>query len=670
MDEKKTKIGVYVCHCGGNISDVVDIKNAVSESEKLSDVVISRENVFMCSDPGQKMVEEDIKNNNLDRVVIAACSPSLHKKTFQKTLERAGLNPYLYEHANIREQVSWCSKSDKDGATKKSTKLIAAAVGKAGRLKPLHKTEVEAIKHVLIIGAGISGLRASKDLSKRGFKVTLIEKSPFIGGRMAQLGKVYPTGENAKELLGELMAEVVSDPNISIQTSTEVVNSSGYIGNFQIELKTTSRGFTDEFDKSKINSVIDSCPEKIFNEFEHNLSERKAVYIPYKGCYPDLPAIDWPTCTKCNECKNIAEKGIELEEKEVKTFIVVGSIILATGYDNYQPSPGEYGYEESPRVITLPQLIRLMDKNSSAEIKEKILLSKIKNVVFIHCVGSRQVDGINKPGSDGKVNDYCSRVCCTATLQAACELKKIYPNMNVFDLYQDIRTYGRGHEDYYEESSKLGVTFLRWTADKPPIVDRHNKYPLIVKVNDTLTFNEEIEVPADLVVLSTGMMPRNIDNLVEILKIHRSSDRFLQEVHPKLRPVELSIGGIMIAGTCQAPMDINETTASASTAAVKAASLLAQGKIELDPFVADINEELCTGGKDCNLECVSECAHKNAISIVDKEIDGKTIKVAEVNKAICLGCGMCVAVCPSRAIEVNGWQIDQFEAMIDAIAAQ
>jgi len=668
-DRTSPRIGVYICHCGGNISDVVAAAKVVEAAARLPNVVVARENTFMCSDPGQDLIAQDIRNEKLNRVVVAACSPSLHEHTFRRTLTRAGLNPYLYEHANIREQVSWCSKSDPKGATDKAVRLVAAAVAKAGRLDPLEPIRADARQHVAVIGGGVSGMRAALDLSRNGLAVTLLERSAFLGGRTAQLDRVYPTEDGARELLRQLLDEVIADPNIKVHTLAEVTSASGYVGNFHLGVRLEPRGVTAKLDSDQVRAAIDACPETTDSEFEYGLVRRKAIHLPYAGCYPDTPAIDWQTCTRCGKCAEaVGGRGITLDAQAEGIELDVGAIVVATGFELYEPRQGEYGYGEHPEVITLAQLIRLLDEKGPSQGRLEHNGRPVKNVCLIHCVGSRQVQGLHEPGPDGRINDYCSRVCCTASLHAANELRERFPDTHVFDFYQDIRTYGRGHEDYYENASKRGVLFFRYLAETPPVVskaDGANRHPLVVRVQDALTFGEELDVPADLVVLATGMMPRGISDLVDMLKLPRSADGFLQEVHPKLRPVELAVNGVVIAGTCQAPMDITESCSAASAAAVKVAALLGKGHIELDPFVAQVDLNLCIGhGK-----CVDECKYMNAVSLVEQEVDGKTVKRATVNAALCTGCGMCAAVCPQGAIQVAGWRVDQFEAMTDALVA-
>lgn len=663
------RIGVYICHCGGNISDVVTIEKVVAAAARLPNVVVARDNTFMCSDPGQDMIAQDVRNEKLNRVVVAACSPSLHEHTFRRTLARVQLNAYLYEHANIREQVSWCSKSDPEGATDKAIRLVAAAVAKARLLGPLEPIRVEAKQRVAVIGGGISGLRSARDLSRNGLAVTLLERSPFLGGRMAQLHRLYPTEDDARELLHQLLAEVSADPNIEVHTGAEITAASGYVGNFHLSVRLDPRGVTKTLSPDQIRAAMNACPETTESEFDHYLVQRKAIYLPYAGCYPDTPAIDWQTCTRCGKCvEALGDDGITLDAQPEEIDLDTGAIVLATGFDLYEPRQGEYGYGEHAEVVTLAQLIRLLDEEGPTGGRLEHNGHPVKNVCLIHCVGSRQVEGLHQPGPDGQINDYCSRVCCTATLHAANEIRERWPDVNVFDFYQDIRTYGRGHEDYYENASKRGVLFFRYLPETPPVVapaNRPDRCPLVVRVKDTLTFGEELEVPADLVVLATGMMSRDISGLVTMLKLPRSADRFLQEVHPKLRPVELAVNGVFIAGTCQAPMDITESCAAASAAAAKAAALLGKGYIELDPFVAQVDLSLCIG----DAKCLEECKHVTAVSLIEQEVHGEKKKLAAVNGALCRGCGMCAAVCPVGAIQVAGWRLDQFEAMTDALVA-
>jgi heterodisulfide reductase subunit A len=626
VSSEEPRIGVYICHCGGNISDVVDVQQVAEEVQKIQQVKVARTNMFMCSDPGQELILEDLKNENLDAVVVASCSPKLHELTFRNALKRGGHNPFLYEHANIREQVSWAHRHDAGEATKKALRLVAAAVAKAVLLDPLEPIRLEAHPHAVVIGGGISGLTAAQRLSKQGIGVTLIEKSPYLGGQTAQLDRVYPTEEKAGDLLTGLVEYVVDDPNITVYTQAEVVSSSGTIGDFLLQIRTRNG----------------ARPPGI------GAVSKKVVYRPFEGC---AVRSDW-----------------SLPEDEILE-IKAGVVVMATGFKHYEPRSGEYGYGESPRVITLPDFIKVLSPDGPTGGRLEFQGSPVRDVALIHCVGSRQVDGIHEPQADGRVNGYCSRVCCTATLQAANEIKGRFPSVNVYEYYQDIRAYGRGHEDYYENASKNGVLFFRFTPDSPPVVEKSgpsSSHPLRVRVNDTLTFGEDVEALVDLVVLSVGMMPNDISDLVNVFKMPVGVDRFLQEVHPKLRPVEMSVNGLLLAGTSQGPRDITESCASAAAAASKAAIALGKGYVELEPFVAQVDPALCDG---CGL-CLPECSYQGALTLTDLELDGQVEHKALVNPALCRGCGACAAVCPHRAINVSGWTLDQFDAMVDAIAAQ
>ena len=666
-DYEVPRIGVYVCHCGGNISDIVDVDKVVQAVSTLPDVSIARRNLFMCSDPGQNMIFDDIQSKKINRVVVAACSPSLHELTFRKTLSRAGLNPYLFEHVNIREQVSWVSKSDIQGAIDKAIRLIASGIAKARYLKPLKAIRSEAKQHVVIIGGGISGLRCALDLARRGFTVSILERAPFLGGRVAQLGRTYPAEEEGRKLLNSLINEVVNNKNITIYTQAEVLNFSGYTGNFSLKVHIKARGINESHDLEKIVDLVNKFSDSVANEFDYGLSKRKAFYQPYVYSYPSLPVVDWNLFEQCKQCeKAFKHENIILEKKETEVEINAGAIVMATGIDPYEPKHGEFGYNTCPEIITLPQLKRLLDNEGPTGGIINVNGKPIRNISFIHCVGSRQIEGIHEPGSDGTLNNYCSRYCCTATLQAVNEILERFPYIQVYDFYQDIRTYGRGHEDYYEKASEKGALFFRYKPEEPPEVLKSsaaNDAPLLVRVKDLLTYGEELEVPSDLVVLSTGLIPSKIHGLIDKLKLPRSADGFLQEVHPKLRPVELAVEGIFIAGSCQGPMDISESCSSASAAAAKVSSLLGKGFIESDPFVAYVDPNKCCGTG----ACIEECQFVNAISFVERNMNGKVIKQAVVNGALCKGCGMCVPVCPNNAIQVEGWKIEQYNAMVDAL---
>jgi heterodisulfide reductase subunit A len=654
------RIGAYVCYCGGNISHVVRCEEVAKRVAQLPNVIVARTDMSMCSDAGQAMIEKDIKDLGLNRVVIGACAPSLHEQTFRGTVMRAGLNPFLYHHVGLREQDSWVHDSDPDGATYKAGILMAAGIAKARLLEPLQPIRLSAERHALVIGGGVAGLKAALDIARQGLHVSLLEKSPFLGGRMAQLEGVFPTGEEARPLLHSLIAQVTAHPNITIFTQSEVVGVSGYVGNFNIRVRQHSRGV----DSTNAEELMVTCSQEVPDEFNYNLTKRKVIYRPYPDCYPNIPAVDWESYN--GDPIPLNGKSVILKD-EPKTFeLNVGGIIMATGFDPYQPRQGEYGYGDIPEVITLPQLIRHLARTQDGE---PLIWNDhpVRDLALIHCVGSRQVNGIDEPALDGRVNEYCSRACCTASLHTALELHERFPDINVYELYQDIRTYGRGHEDYYRRAQDAMVRFIRFTGEERPSVlpvpsgDTHHA---LVRVKDTLTYGTEIEVPVDLVVLAVGMVPRPIDDLVEMLKISRGNDRFLLEVHPKLRPVEMATNGILLAGTAQSPMNIQESLSAASAAAAKVTALLGQGRVQLPPYVARVDPEKCEGTGTCLQACLNE----GAIRLQTFSENGSQFNRAVIEPANCCGCGACVSACPNRAIDIQGWSLAQYEAMVEAIA--
>jgi heterodisulfide reductase subunit A len=624
----ESKVGVYVCYCGGNISDQVDVEKVCQQAGKIPGVVVARSNMFMCSDPGQEMIIEDLKSGLVDRVVVASCSPSLHESTFRHALVRAGANPYVYEHANLREQVSWVHHGEE--ATEKATRLVAAAAAKARMLHPLQPIRVEAKPHAVIIGAGVSGLKTALELAERGLAATIVEKSPFLGGQVAQLDRLAPTGERAGEVVAELAGAVLRHPAITVHTCAQVEAFEGYVGNFRL-------------------TVVKRPPAgtEYAKPLEQASRSGKALreYIPFAGIMPGA-----------------------IPTRREELCLDAGVVVLATGFQTYQPRPGEYGFGEFPEVITLPQLIRAMAENPPSGDTLVWQGHRIKRVAMIHCVGSRQIPGIHEENEGGYLNEYCSRTCCGATLYAANLIRETYPETRILDFYRDIRTYGRGQEELYTQAAKNGVLFFRFEAGEEPQVLKNtgpSPQPLLVKVKDVLTFGEEIEAPVDLVVLAVGQEANNIADLVEKMKIPVGADRFLQEVHPKLRPVELPPAGMLLAGNCQAPFDVGESCATASSAAVKAAAILARGYVELDPFVAEVDLSKCQGTG----ACVEACLAAGALTMVDLEVEGQKVRRAQVNPALCLGCGACVAVCPENAINIQGWTLKQYEAMVDMLVA-
>ncbi|WDP92545.1 MAG: CoB--CoM heterodisulfide reductase iron-sulfur subunit A family protein [Desulfobacter sp.] len=604
----REKVGVYICHCGGNISDHVDVAQVAENVKSLPGVEQVHTNSFMCSDPGQELIQKDIESGKINRVVVASCAPSLHETTFRGAIKRSGMNPYLYEHANIREQVSWVHHGEP--ATAKATKLIEAAIAKAKKLEALDPIRVDAKRHVTVVGGGMAGMRAALDLVRQGFEVSIIEKTVFLGGNAAGLDRLSPHDQDAGALIRELHANLMRQDGVSIHTCAEISSFSGFVGNFELS--------------------VSQVP------FDVTRAWQPGSYVENRGIYVGNT---WTANEPC----------------QLKT----GAVVMATGFKSHIPAKGTFGFGDMDRVVTLADFIRAFKE---AKIKDGLFHldhRPVRRVAFIHCVGSRQIPGIHEPDENGNLNEYCSRTCCSATLQAALKLKKECPGTDVFDFYRDIRTYGRFQEDIYDEAASSGILFMRYEPDAQPVVAHtpDNEFPVSVSVKDVLTFNEEVEAEVDLVVLATAMEPNNISSLVEMMKLPVGADRFLQEVHPKLRPVEVANTGILLAGTCQAPMDITETCAAAQAACVKTSALLGKGFVELDPFVAQVDTGRCKGHGACREACPVD----DAIELHD----GK----ARVNPALCTGCGICTAVCPENAIDVNGWSLSQYEKMVDAILA-
>ncbi|MCG3215565.1 MAG: CoB--CoM heterodisulfide reductase iron-sulfur subunit A family protein [Candidatus Heimdallarchaeota archaeon] len=647
------KIGVYVCECGINIGATVDVPAVVEKVKNLPEVVVSRYNKYTCSDPGQDSIRKDIEEFKLDRVVVASCSPRMHEPTFRAVVEETGINPYCFEMVNIREHVSWVHK-DKEKATLKAVELIAGAVARASFLEPLERKEVDVIPKSMVIGGGISGIQTALEIATDGFQVYLVERSPSIGGRMAQLDKTFPTLDCSACILTPKMVDAARHPNIELLTYSEIEKVDGYIGNFTVTVKKKPR-YVDIDKCVGCGLCAEACRLKgrALNEFDENLSKRSSIYVPFPQAVPLKYTIDPERCNmvklgKCGDtllCVEACEqKAIDFEQKEEFVEIEVGTIVVATGYDNYDPSEDtKYGYSENKNVITGMEFERIVNAAGPTEGHLEINGKEPKNVVFIQCVGSRDVDG----------NEYCSRVCCMYTAKQAHMVRDKIPDANISVFFTDVRAYGKGFEEFYVRVQDEDVNYLRRELDDP-IEVIGNEEGAIVKAEG------HPDIHADLVVLATGLVPRK-DNkeLARKLNISMSGDGFLLEAHPKLRPIDTFTDGVFIAGCCQSPKDIPDSVAQASGAAVRSAAPLAQGKVVIEAISATMDDDLCSGCRICEKLC-----DYNAL-----EFDSEN-KIVTINEVVCKGCGSCAVACPTGAISMKHYSNLQVLAQIGGILSK
>jgi len=644
---KKQRIGVYICHCGGNISDYVDVEQLSKLIKDEEGIIISKDVMFACADSNQKDMIQDIQDQHLDAIVVASCSPKLHTHTFRNVAIRAGINQYNYTQVNIREQCSWAHSDKPMDATVKAYGLIRAGMNRVSYSEALESVEIKAHRAVAIIGAGVAGMRAAIDSARMGNHVYLLEKDFFVGGHVARAGKLFPTGEDGKEVITKLYNTIRNMPNINLFTGANLERVTGSVGNFTVEVKVMPRYIAANAKPEAIKSAYDESPE-IINPLYNEGKPRRAMYKNYPEACPDTPVVD----------VELLQSNVAFYEKYNEIFDVnqqlqllklnVGSVLVTTGFDFYQPKEGEYGYKQSDSIITLPDFKELVDSNSEQLVYKG---KNIKSVAFIYCVGNRQLKGENK---------YCSRQCCTATIHTSIQLHEKFKGVKAYHVYRDIRTYGK-QELLYQKSSQLGDIYMKFEEKEPPVVDVSGKKPL-VKVKDYLTSKKEITFDTDLVVLVTGMVAReNRTEIASILKVPIGIDRFYNEIHPKLKPVETVITGVYIGGACQGPKNISESVQSALSGAAKINALIKRGTIALEPIVARINADACVWCGKC-----AEVCEYDAIKMVD--FNGK--QIAEVNASTCKGCGICAPVCQTDAIEIAQYTNNEIESMIDGFMSQ
>ncbi|MHC1590946.1 MAG: FAD-dependent oxidoreductase, partial [Candidatus Helarchaeales archaeon] len=566
MNEKKDpRVGVFICHCGTNIAGTIDVKRVVKEIQALPEVTLARHYEFMCSEQGQELIKKAIQKNDIERVVVACCSPKFHERTFQKCLNAGGLNPFLVEIANIREQCSWVHKKSPHEATEKAIKIIKGAVGRSIYLRPVESISIPITREAVVIGGGIAGIQAALDLADSGIKVHLIEKYVSLGGNMARTEKTFPTNDCAMCILSPKLNDIRNHSNITIYTMSEVMEVEGFLGNFSVLVKTRPR-FVDEKKCINCGRCINICPIEVSDEWQLGMGKRKAIFKPFAQSLPSAPAIDEASCTKCAACAEACPtNAIKLDDEGKEFILKAGAIIASIGWEEWDPSPiVQYRFGREPNVITQFQLARLLDPFGPTA--GKILTAQgrpVKRIVMIQCVGSR----------DKRYNEYCSTVCCMAALKHAQLVKSEHdPEIEVIICYQDMRTPKKMHEQYYTNARDMGVKFIK---GKPAEVLKDiDSDKLIVKVEDE-QLQKILTIKTDLVVLSTATVAsRDAKKLARILGIDLDKDGFFSELHPKLAPVETKIPGILICGSIQGPKDIPDSVAQGGAAAARAIALL------------------------------------------------------------------------------------------------
>lgn len=655
MDEK---IGVYVCHCGTNIAGIVDVEGVAKWSAdqlKHRGVVLARDYKFMCSSLGQELIEKDIQELGLTRVVVAACSPHLHEKTFRTACERAGLNPYLCELVSIREQVSWVH-SDKAAATAKAKAVISGGVERVIHHQPLEPLHVPIHPATLVVGGGIAGIQAALELADAGYPVILVEREPSIGGHMAQFDKTFPTLDCSACILTPKMVQVGNHPNIKLMTWSEVTKVDGYVGNFQVTILQKARYVNTEL-CTGCGICQEKCPKKVRDDiFEVGLTNRKAIYTPFPQAVPNYPVLDKENCTyflkgKCKACEIFCPTGaIDFTQKDEYVQVEVGQIVLATGFDLFDAHRiPQYGYGRLANVFTSLEFERLC--NAAGPTNGKIVLrdgvTVPKTVAIAHCVGSRDVN----------YNPYCSAICCMQSLKFA-HLVKERTGAEVYNCYIDIRTPAKGYEEFYQRLLEEGTHFIRGKIAEITNAARspEEEGKLIVQVEDTL-IGKQRRIPVDMVILSAGLEPRfDSKEVAKLFGISCSADGWLIEKHPKLDPVATMTEGVFIAGCVQGPKDIPTSVAQGAAASARVLGRIQQGEIALEPVRATVDEAKCSGCRICNNLCPF-----NAIIFHEDRM------VTEINPALCQGCGTCVAACPAGAISGTGFSNEQILSQIEGL---
>ena len=659
------KIGVFVCWCGSNIAATVDVQAVSDALAREPGVVFSTNYQYMCSQAGQDMIQSAIREHGLTGVVICSCSPRMHEATFRRACEKAGLNPYMVEIANIREQCSWIHK-DKATGTEKAVILGRAAVAKVHLNAPLTAGQSPVTKRALVIGGGIAGIQTALDIAEAGFPVDIVEKKPTIGGKMTQLDKTFPTLDCAACILTPKMVDAAQHENINIISYAEVEEVKGFVGNFSVKIRKKAR-FVDEAKCTGCGLCTEKCPQKkVPNEFNLGLDQRRAIYIPFAQAVPKVAAIDPDYCTmlktgKCGVCSKVCTAGaIDYKQQDEIIEREYGAIVAATGFEPISMEKfGEFAYAQSPDVVTSLEFERLM--NAAGPTGGTLLRPSDgkhpHTLVFVQCVGSR-CDG----GEKGK--PYCSKICCMYTAKHAMLTREKYPDTEVYVFYIDVRTPGKNFDEFYRRAVEdYGVHYVKGMVGK--VSPENGK--LKVQASDLLG-GRQMHIEADMVILAAAIEPdRSARPLATMLTASMDTNDFFTEAHPKLRPVESPTAGVFLSGVCQGPKDIPETVAQAGAAAAKVIGLLARDYLTCNPCVAESSELMCNGCSACEKVCPY-----GAITYIDKEFRGPNRttlvrRVAQVNPAVCQGCGACTVACPSGAMDLKGFSNAQILSEVDAI---
>jgi heterodisulfide reductase subunit A len=664
-----SRIGVFVCHCGENISRTVDVEQVAAAAGKISGVSYACDYKYMCSDPGQNLLKKAVAEHGLEGIVVAACSPRMHEKTFRKAAQSAGINPFLVEMANIREHCSWVHE-DKAEATAKAGDIVRMLVERVKRDKKLVPITVPVTKRALVIGGGIAGIQAALDIADAGHQVVLVEKEPSIGGHMAQLSETFPTLDCSQCIMTPKMVDVANHPNITLHTYSEIEQVDGYIGNFQITIRKKARS-VDMGKCTGCGVCMAKCPQKkIKNSFDRDLGLRPAIYVPFPQAVPNTPVIDRANCTwfktgKCGVCQKVCGPGaVDYTQEDQLVVEPVGAIVVATGFELYSISEkpkgspikgyGEFGHGNLPDVIDGMTFERLA--SASGPTGGKILRpsdgKEPKQVVFVQCVGSRARE---------KGISYCSKICCMYTAKHTMLYKHKVHDGQAYVFFMDARTPGKGYDEFWRRAvEEEEAVYIRGMVSR-----LYQKDDKIVVMGSDISVGVQVEIEADLVVLATAVQARQgADTLAQKLGISYDKYNFYSEAHAKLRPVECATAGVYLAGACQGPKDIPDTVAQASAAAAKVMTLFAKSELEREPIVATVNERYCAGCLACKKVCPYGAVEEKEI----RDRQGNLLKVvAYVNPGVCGGCGTCQATCPSKSVELDGYTDEQIMAMIEAI---